>query len=148
MDKEMKGLIVEIVSLILLLIIVIPICVNASSNYRERKEQMLSGNQTVVDISNQGNIKKVTVVSEYDDVFSVRLILKISKFHDEYLIYLDDQVFNIRDLEYTEDYEYQYYNLGIYEIDKKRVFDFQLKVKDKSYYDETISYSFYTEGLL
>ena len=109
---------------------------------------MLSGNQTVVDISNQGEIKKVTVTSEYDETFSVRLMLKISKFHDEYLIYLDDQVFNIRDLEYTEDEEYQYYNLGIYEIDEKREFDFKLKVKDKSYYDETISYSFYTEGLL
>lgn len=148
MDKEMKRLVVEILSLTLLLIIVIPICVNASSNYRERKEQMFSGNQTAVDISNLGDVKKVTVTSDYEGEISVRLMLKISKFHDEYLVCLDDQVFNIKDLEYTEDEDYQYYNLGIYEIDEKREFDFQLKVKDKSYYDETVSYSFYTEGLL
>lgn len=148
MDKEIKGLIGEIISLVLLLVIVIPICVNASSDYREKKEQMIFGNQTSVDISNKGDIKKVTVISEYDGEFPVQLMLKISKFSDEYLVYLDEQVFNIKDLEYTEDEEYQYYNLGIYEVDGKREFDFKLQVKDKSYYDETISYSFYTEGLL
>ena len=148
MDKEIKGLVVEIISLVLVLIIIIPICVNASSNYKEKKEQLFFGNRTSVDIANHGEIKKITVTSEYDGEFPVRLKLKISKFSDEYLIYLDDQVFEIKNLEYTEDLEYQYYNLGIYEIDEKRVFNFKLKVKDKSYYDETISYSFYTEGLL
>ena len=42
MDKEIKGLIGEIISLVLLLVIVIPICVNASSDYREKKEQIFS----------------------------------------------------------------------------------------------------------
>ena len=79
MDKEMKGLVVEIISLILLLIIIVPICVNASSNYRNLKEQMLSGNRTVVDISNQGDIKKIIVTSDYHGECPIRLMLKISK---------------------------------------------------------------------
>ena len=64
------------------------------------------------------------------------------------MVYLDDQEFSLSDLEYTEDENYQYYNLGNYDINKERVFQFKLKVKDKSYYDETISYGFFTEGLM
>ncbi len=148
MDKEIKRLFIEIITLTLVLGIAVPICVNASDNYREKKEQLVLGKQARVDISNRGDIKKVTVTSDSDQTISVYLMLKISKFDDDYLIYLDDQILDIRSLEYTEDEECRYYNLGLYEVTEKRVFDFSLKVKDKSYYDETISYSFYTEGLL
>ena len=38
MEKELKGTIIEIVVLTIFLIIVVPICVEASSNYRKQKE--------------------------------------------------------------------------------------------------------------
>ena len=129
------------------MIIAIPICVKASSDYQSKKDKMIIGNHASVDISNRGEIKKVTVNSENNKDISVYLILKISKFDDEYIVYLDDQIFDLKDLEYTEDNDNYYYNLGLYPIKRKRTFDFRITVKDKSYYKETISYSFYTKGL-
>ena len=148
MDKELKRLVVEIVTLTLLLVIMVPICVYASNEYKEDRAVLLEGKDTTVDISHNGDKKKLTVYCNYDKVMKVNLIMKISKFSNNYLIYLDDQVYDIRDLEYVEDDEYRYYNLGIYEVDQKREFDFQLKVKNQSYYNETIMYSFMTEGLM
>ena len=148
MDKELKRLVVEIVTLTLLLVIMVPICVYASNEYKEDRAVLLEGKDTTVDISHNGDKKKLTVYCNYDKTMKVNLIMKINKFTNEYLICLDDQVYNIRDLEYVEDDEYQYYNLGIYEVDQKREFDFQLKVRDQAYYDETIMYSFMTEGFV
>lgn len=148
MEKERKRLVVEIITLTLLLIVMVPICVQASNQYQERKEVLLEGKNTSVDISHSGNKKKLTIYCNYDKEMQVNLIMKISKFSNDYLVCLDDQIYDIRELEYVEDEEYQYYNLGIYEVDQKREFDFQLKVKSQSYYDETIVYSFMTEGLL
>lgn len=147
MDKELKNLVIEIISLVLLLVIMVPICVNASNNYKESKEVLLSGRDTTVDISNNGDIKKLTIYCNYDKTMKVNLVMKISKFSNDYLIYLEDDVYEIRSLEYTEDEYYQYYNLGVYEVDKKREFDFQLKAKGADFYNETIMYSFMTKGL-
>lgn len=147
MDKELKGIVGEIIILITLMIIAIPICVKASSDYQAKKDKMIIGNHASVDISNRGEIKKVTVNSDNNKDISVYLMLKISKFDDEYIVYLDDQIFDLKDLEYTEDNDNYYYNLGLYPIKRKRTFDFRITVKDKSYYKETISYSFYTKGL-
>ena len=148
MDKELKGLVIEIFSIMLLLVIVIPICVNASSEYRSQKDAVLIGRKATVDISNKGEYKEIRVTSGTDRTIKVNLVMKISKFNDEYLICLDDQEYNLRDLEYSEDENYQYYNLGIYEVNQEKVFQFKISVKDKSYYDETISYGFYTEGFM
>ena len=149
MDKELKGLIVEVVALMVILMIAIPICVNASSNYKMKKASMLNGGDfATVDISNHGDTKEVTVYSNQDRMVRVNLILKTSKFSDEYLVVLDDNSFELNSLESSEDEEYRYYYLGSYEVTEKRTFDFQLKAKDKIYYDETISYSFVTEGVM
>ena len=147
MDKELKGIVGEIVILITLMIRAIPICVKASSDYQAKKDKMIIGNHASVDISNRGEIKKVTVNSENNKDISVYLILKISKFDDEYIVYLDDQIFDLKDLENKKDNDNYYYNLGLYSIKGKRTFNFKIAVKDKSYYNETISYSFYTKGL-
>lgn len=148
MDKELRRLVVEIISLILLLCIVIPICVKASNEYQEKKEVLLNGTDTSVDISHNGKTKKLTIYSNHKGTMSVNLVMKITKFSNDYEIYLDDQIYDIDELEYIEDDEYQYYSLGIYEVDKIREFDFQLKAKGSLYYDETITYSFMTEGVL
>lgn len=148
LDKELRSLIVEIVTLTLLLIIIVPICADASAKYQEKKDVLLNGTDTSVDISHNGTMKKLTIYSNHDGVMKVNLIMKITKFGNDYIVCLDEEEYNIRELEYTEDEEYQYYNLGIYEVDDLREFDFQLKVKDKTYYDETITYSFMTEGFV
>lgn len=148
MDKELKRLVIEICSLVVLLIFVVPICVDASVDYHAKKNGLVIGNKAGVDIINNGEYKLVKVTSNADGAVKMNLIMRISKFNDQYVINLDDQVYNLSDLEYTEDENYQYYNLGIYEIEKERVFQFKIQVKDKSYYDESISYGFFTEGMM
>lgn len=147
MDKESKSLVVEIISLIILLIFVVPVCVQASNKYQEKKEVLLNGVDTSVDISHNGDMKKLTIYSNHDDIMRVNLIMKISKFANDYEIYLDEQIYDIDEFHFVEDSEYQYYNLGIYEVDQVREFDFKLQAKGNLYYDETITYSFMTEGL-
>lgn len=147
MDKDMKGILGEIFVLVLFLVIAVPLCVKASSDYQENLDKMNVGSRASVDISNCGEIKKVMVSSDQSQKMSVYLILKISSFDDEYVIYLDDKIFNLGDLEYSFDGEYRHYNLGLYLISGKRNFDFRIAVRDKSYYNETITYSFYTRGI-
>ena len=148
MDKELKRLVVEIISMAIMLIIVVPICVNASNEYNKQKETLLRGVGTSVDISHNGDMKRVRIISNYDEVVKVNLTMKINKFSNDYEIYFNDQIFNLDDLECIEDDEHRYYYLGIYEVDGYRDFDFKLNVKGSSYYDETIIYSFMTEGMI
>lgn len=148
MDKELKRLVVEIISIAIMLIIVVPICVNASNEYNKQKEILLSGVGTSVDISHNGDMKRVRIISNYDEVVKVNLTMKINKFSNDYEIYFNDQIFNLDDLECAEDDEHRYYYLGIYEVDGYRDFDFKLNVKGSLYYDETIIYSFMTEGMI
>lgn len=148
MDKELRGLVIEIISLAIMLMLVVPLCVEASSRYREQKESLINGTGINIDISHNGDMKKITIYSEYSNPVRVNLILRINKIANDYDIYLDDSIYNIGELEYTEDSEYRYYRLGIYEIDGSRTFDFKIKAKRSIYYDETVIYSFLTEGLL
>lgn len=148
MNKELRRILFEIISLVLLLAIVVPICVNASDKYNEQKEAFFTNAGVSIDISNNGDKKKVTVYSNYDKNIKLSLIMKINKFSNDYEIILDNEVYNINDLEYIEDEENRYYRLGIYDIKQYREFDFKLKPKGSVYYDETIIYSFMTEGLL
>ena len=148
MDKELKRLVIEIITLVLLLVVVVPVCVDASSQYRLNQDAVMIGRKASVDISNKGEYKEIKVTSGVERPVKINLVMKISKFNDDYIIGLDDQQYNLRDLEYTEDDNYQYYNLGIYDVDSQRIFKFNIMVKDKSYYDETISYGFYTEGFM
>ena len=72
----------------------------------------------------------------------------ITKFYNEYLVEIDGNIYDLSILEYLEDENYRYYILGTYEIDKEKNIDFEIKVKDKSYYNESLTYSFYTEGIM
>lgn len=147
MEKEEKRLIIEICTLIILLIIVIPICINASRDYREKKEVLLKGTNTSVDITYNGDMKKVTIYSNHDDSVRVNLVLKTNKLLNDYQVLLDDDSYVLSELDNFSDGEYLYYNLGIYEVDRIREFDFKLSVIGDTYYSETITYSFVTEGL-
>ena len=147
MDKDLRGLVVEIVLIAIMLILVVPICVEASGRYKEQKEALMNGTGINIDITYSGDVKNVIVYSKYDNPVRVNLILKINKISNDYDIYFDDNVYNISELDYIEDDEYRYYRLGIYEVDESRTFDFKIKSKGSLYYDETIIYSFLAEGL-
>lgn len=148
MNKEIKDILVEIISLLILLIIVVPVCVYASSRYVDQKEVMLTGIGTSVDITNNGDLKKITIYSNYDKLMKVNLIMKINKVVNNYEIYLDGIVYDISDFNSYTDDSYNYYVLGVYDVLYSREFDFELRVKGNVYYDETIIYSFVTKGIL
>lgn len=145
MDKELKGLIIEIVTIVIMMIIAIPVCVNASYNYQSKKGDMLEGRHVSINIGNTGKIKDVIVYSNSDKIVKINLYLKINKFDDDYVISLDGKTYNIGDFDMREDENNRYYNLGMYEIDNSRTFKFGISARDKTYYDETITYSFVTE---
>lgn len=146
MNKELKRLVIEIVTLFLILIVTVPICVSASNRYQ--KEILLTGIDTSVDISNYGEYKKITIYSNYDEKVRVPLTLKISKLENQYSLYFDGEEFSFDDFESQEDEEYRYYYLGIYEVKGSREFDFKIHVVGQTYYSETITYCFITNGEL
>ena len=148
MDREFKRSFFEIIVLTVMLIIVVPICVEASSEYKKQRNILVNGTGTSVDITNNGDMKKVTIYSRYDDKIRVNLFLRINNISDNYNIYLDGQVYDINDFMFIEEGGYKYYQLGIFEVYKYRDFDFKLITNDNTYYDETLIYSFVTEGLL
>ena len=145
MEKELRGLVVEIVLTVIMMIIIIPICADASSEYRKTKEALLSGKDAVIDISNNRDMKKVTVYSNYDMKVRISLFFKINDFIGDYSIYFENNTYKLSDLEYILDNGNRYYQLGIYEIDYLREFDFKL-IREN--YNETITYSFVTEGFM
>ena len=145
MEKELRGLVVEIVLTVIMMIIIIPICADASSEYRSKKEALLSGRDAVIDISNNKDMKKVTVYSNCDKKVRVSLFFKINDFIGDYSIYFENNTYKLSDLEYILDNGNRYYQLGIYEIDYLKEFDFKL-IREN--YNETITYSFVTEGFM
>lgn len=147
MMKEQKRLILEILILTLVLIIIVPICIKGSKDYKENREVLLKGTDTTVDITYHGDMKKLTIYSNHDGVVRVNLVLKINKLLNDYEILLGDNTYLLSDLENFFDEDNCYYNLGVYEVDGLREFDFNLKTVGEPYYSETITYSFVTEGL-
>lgn len=149
MDKELKGYIIEIIIMVIVLSFAVPICVNASNNYNTKQKAILSGLNTTIDITNkEGNIKQINLYSNTSELIKVKLGLMITNFYNEYTIEIDGNVYDLNELEYLSDEKNRYYILGIYEIDKEENIEFELKVKEKHYKDEIISYSFYTEGII
>ena len=149
MDKELRGYVIELITMIIILIFIVPICANASNKYSTKQEILLNGLNTTIDITNkEGNLKQLNLYSNVNKPIKVKLGLKITKFYDEYTVTIDDQVYNLNDLEYLEDENNRYYILGTYEIKEIKNIDFELKVKERNYYDEFLTYSFYTEGTI
>lgn len=149
MDKELKGYITEIIIMVIILCFAVPICVNASNNYNTHQKVLLNGFNTTIDITNkEGNVKQINLYSNTEETIKVKLGLMITNFYNEYTVEIDGNIYDLNDLEYVKDDDHRYYILGTYEIDKEKSIDFELKVKGKSYYDESLTYSFYTEGIM
>ena len=144
-DDEIKRLIVEIITVIILFIIAVPICVNDSNNYNEKNNNMQKYNNIVVDISDINSSKIVTINNYNNKKKTVNLILKTSKFYDEYMVKIDDEEYLLRDIVYSEDDNYYYFNLGSYEVKDKKEIDFNLELIGNEIYDDCISYSFLAE---
>lgn len=145
MDKESKRLISEIIFMVIFLLVVIPICVSASTSYNDSKSKLQCISNISIDIAN-GNDNKIIRLSNLDDrKTNVNLILKISKFSSKYIVELDDNIYNLNDMFYTEDEDFYYYNLGVYEINQYREFKFRLILVESDIYDDDIIYSFMTE---
>ena len=131
MDKELKSLVVEIITLTLFLIVMVPVCVRASNDYQEKREVLLSGANTFVDISNKGDIKKITIYSNYDKVVNVNLVMKISKFSNDYYVVLDEEKYLLKELEHFEDEENRI-------LDDQDYADFYEDIEEQKQKDMTI----------
>ena len=99
MDKELKSIVIEIVAIVILMVIAIPICVNASRDYQAKKGDILESRRATINIGNTGKIKDVTVYSNAKKPIKINLYLKINKFDDDYVIGLDGKDYNIRDFD-------------------------------------------------
>ena len=148
MEKELKGTIIEIIIMIIFLTIAVPICINASTNYQTQKETLLNAFNTKIDVNNKGDIKELSIYSNNSAKVEVRLGLMISQFYDEYKVAIDNNTYNLKDLDYQSDEENRYYILGTITIDKVKKIDFQLKPTNQDYFKEDLVYSFYIEGTL
>lgn len=145
MDKDVKTLICEIILMIIMLMIIIPICVNASNSYSNKKENMQKYNNIAVNISNNKSNMIVTINNYNKKKMVVNLILKTSKFSNNYMVQLDDKKYDLSDVVYTEDDNNYYFNLGSYEVDNSVDVEFQLNLVGNEIYDDSITYSFLTE---
>lgn len=148
MEKELKGLIIEIITMIIILVITIPICVEASNNYKEQKDTLLNAFNTTIDVNSKGDIKELNIYSNTNKNIQIKLGLMISQFYDEYYIIIDGITYNLNELDYKEDDSNRYYIIGTYEIEEVKTIDFILKPQNQNYYKENLIYSFYAEGTI
>lgn len=148
MDKELKGAIIELIITTIILIVAIPVCVNASNRYKEQKELLLNAFETTIDVNNKGDIKEISIYSNNNKTIEVKLGMMITNFYDDYYVVIDNKTYDLRELDYKEDGENKYFILGTYKIDEVKKIEFVLKPKNQSYFKENLIYSFYTEGTL
>ena len=147
MDKDVKALICDIILLLLIMVISIPICVNASRDYNKKKYVLQSDNNISVSISNENSNFFVNIYNYNSRSKTVNLILKTSKFSNNYNITLDDKFNNLDEIARIEDDNYYYFYLGSYKIKKHKQIKFDLNLMGDEVYDDSIKYSFLTEAL-
>ncbi|MBR3161911.1 MAG: hypothetical protein IKF19_04195 [Bacilli bacterium] len=143
--NSLKFLVAEIVLMIMIMLIIIPICVNASHNYKEKKSNIQQYNNIAIDIKYIDSNKYVNVSNYNDEKKVINLIMKTTKFSNEYIVYLDDKEYRLNDIPHTEDKDYYYFNLGSYEVRKVTSVKFSLNLLGDEIYDDSITYSFVAE---
>lgn len=147
MDKDMKTLICDVILLLLIMVISVPICVNASRDYNKKKYSLQSDSNISVSISNEDSNFFVSIYNYNSKSKTVNLILKTSKFSNDYNISLDDKVYNLKEIARTEDDNFYYFYLGSYKIKKHKQIKFDLNLVGDEVYDDSIQYGFLTESL-
>ena len=145
MNKSNKELLLEIIIMAIFLAVAIPACVNASNKYNRRKEELMCNSNISVDIKNNNNNKIIELTNLNKKASKVNLILKISKYSNEYAVNIDDNYYELKTMSRTEDENYYYYNIGAYEIEKNKEVKFKLQLLESKVDEESITYSFMTE---
>lgn len=148
MEKELKGRIIEVIFLTIFLIIAVPICVDASNNYNQDKSAHLDAFNATIDVNNKDDYKEITIYSNTEEEIEIKLGLMISKFYDEYYIKLDNNIYKLNSLEYTEDENNRYYIIGTYNVDQEKTINFDLNPVNQEYFKEHLIYSFYAKPII
>ncbi|MEE3342535.1 MAG: hypothetical protein VZS44_00380 [Bacilli bacterium] len=145
MKNNVKSLMAEVVLLIIILLIVVPICVNASNNYKEKTSRIQQYNNVSIDIKYQDSDMYVNVNNYNKEKKVINLIMKTTKFSNEYVIKLDGKEYNLKDVPHTEDKDNYYFNLGSYKVKKVENIKFAMSLVGDEIYDDSITYSFIAE---
>ncbi|MBQ6495339.1 MAG: hypothetical protein IJI49_04990 [Bacilli bacterium] len=145
MEKSNKDLIIEIAFVTIFLLIVVPVCVNASANFREAKLKAECSNNISINIATKNSNKIIEMTNLNKKPSKTKLILKITKYINEYAINLNDEIKKLNDMDHTEDDNNYYFNLGTYEVEKYNEVKFKLLLINNLVDSENITYSFITE---
>lgn len=147
-NKDLRRLICEIILLICIVIIIIPICVNASNDYKYKVLDIKKSNSNVlIDISSNKSGKIITLVNDNDDKIVVNLVMKISKYSNNYLMVVNGHEYKLSEMSYSEDDDNYYYSLGNYVVKDKVKVTFDLKILGDAIYDDSVTYSFLAEAV-
>ena len=145
LDRDVRTLLCEIIIMVLIIAITVPICVNASNRYNSKKNNMEKYTNVGINISNKNSGMIVTLNNKNKHDVVVNLILKTTKFSNNYSIKLDDKDYNLSEIEYSEDDSNYYFNLGSYKVEDSVDVNFKLYLVGNDIYDDSITYSFIAE---
>lgn len=145
MKNDVKSLTAEVVLMIIILLIVVPICVNASNNYKEKKASIQQYNNVSIDIKYEDSNMFVNINNYNKKKKVINLIMRTTKFSNEYMIKLDDKEYYLKDIPHTEDNDNYYFNLGSYKVNKVQNIKFAMSLVGDEIYDDSITYSFVAE---
>ena len=145
MEKSNKDLIIEIGFVTIFLLIIVPVCVNASAKFREAKLKAECNSNISINIATKNTNKIIEMSNLNKKPSKTKLILKITKFVNEYAINLSDEIKKLNEMDHTEDENNYYFNLGTYEVEKYNEVKFKLLLTNNLVESENITYSFITE---
>ena len=127
------------------LLIIVPVCVNASAKFREAKLKAECNSNISINIATKNTNKIIEMSNLNKKPSKTKLILKITKFVNEYAINLNDEIKKLNEMDHTEDENNYYFNLGTYEVEKYNEVKFKLLLTNNLVESENITYSFITE---
>ena len=145
LDRDVRTLLCEIIIMILIIAVTVPICVNATNRYNSKKNNMEKYTNIGINVSNKNSDMIVTLDNKNKGEVVVNLILKTTKFSNNYSILLDDKEYNLNQIEYSEDDNNYYFNLGSYRFKDSIDVKFKLFLVGNDIYDDSITYSFIAE---
>ena len=163
MNKEVRSLVMEISFIVLLLVICIPIFVNASSNYNNSLKRIVNDDIVITnmvhnsfglsalsdeDVLNMSNDNFFSIVNKKDKEYKYSLYLRVNKDStidvDKVKIKLDNEIFNLKDIYDSEDDKYYYYLLKSDKILDEVDFSYLVYLDNDTtnYGNNSLTYSF------
>ena len=153
----------EISFIVLLLVICIPIFVNASSNYNNSLKRIVNDDIVITnmvhnsfglsalsdeDVLNMSNDNLFSIVNKKDNEYKYSLYLRVNKDStidvDKVKIKLDNEIFNLKDIYDSEDDKYYYYLLKSDKILDEVDFSYLVYLDNDTtnYGNNSLTYSF------